>query len=127
MPACADRRADGGVARDRAPRAGPRAARHLVRRIQASPVWQDSIIIVTYDENGGTWDHVAPPRLDRWGPGTRVPTLLISPFAKRGFVDHTPYDTSSILKLIETRFHLAPLGSRDAAAYDLTNGLEEGW
>lgn len=95
----------------------------LVRRIQASPVWKDSIIIVTYDENGGIWDHVAPPRLDRWGPGTRVPTLLISPFAKRGFVDHTPYDTASILKLIETRFHLAPLGNRDAVAYDLTNGL----
>ena len=65
---------------------------------------------------------MAPPKIDAWGPGTRVPALVISPFAKRGFVDHTQYDTTSILKLIETRFGIAPLGSRDAAAADMTNG-----
>ena len=52
----------------------------------------------------------------RWGPGTRAPTLLISPFAKRGLVDHTVMDTTAILKLIETRYGLAPLASRDAAS-----------
>ena len=78
------------------------------------------VIIVTYDENGGFWDHVAPPAGDRWGPGSRVPTIVISPFARRRFVDHTYYDTTSILKFIETRWKLAPLGPRDAAANDLT-------
>ena len=95
----------------------------IVSAVQSSPYWKDTAIIVTYDENGGRWDHVAPPKGDRWGPGSRVPTIIISPFAKRGFVDHTQYDTTSILKLIETRWGLAPLGARDAAANDLTNAF----
>ena len=95
----------------------------LLTRIKASSLWAHTLVIVTADENGGTWDHVAPPKVDRWGPGTRVPTLIISPFARKGFVDHTIYDTTSILKLIETRYHLKPLGSRDAAAGDLTAAL----
>ena len=61
-------------------------------------------VIVTYDENGGYWDHVPPPSGpgwgDRWGPGTRIPAIIVSPFAKRGYVDKTPYDTTSILKFI---------------------------
>jgi phospholipase C len=100
--------------------------KHVVEILQAiekSPIWQDAVIIVTYSENGGFWDHVAPPKVDRWGPGTRVPALIVSPFARRGFVDHTHYDTTSILKLIEARWSLAPLGSRDAAAADLSNAL----
>jgi plastocyanin len=92
-----------------------------VRAVQQSPAWAYTAIIVTYDENGGFWDHVAPPKGDRWGPGTRVPTIVISPYAKKGYVDHTKYDTTSILKLIETRWGLAPLGPRDAAATGLAN------
>jgi phospholipase C len=67
------------------------------------------IVIVTYDENGGFWDHVAPPKGDRWGPGSRIPAFIVSPFGKRGFVDHTLYDTSSILLLITKRFELPTL------------------
>jgi phospholipase C len=96
----------------------------LVSKVQNSPYWADSAIVITYDENGGFWDHVAPPAGDRWGPGTRVPAIVISPFAKKGFVDHTQYDTTSILKTIEDRWGLAPLGSRDAAANDLTNAFD---
>ena len=96
----------------------------LIKMIEKSPLWKDSLIVVTYDENGGMWDHVAPPVVDKWGPGTRVPTLIISPFAKRGFVDHTQYDTTSILKLIETRYGLEPLATRDAGVADLTNALD---
>jgi phospholipase C len=96
----------------------------LVKAVQASPYWAESAIIITYDENGGRWDHVAPPVVDRWGPGTRVPAIIISPRAKKGFVDHTQYDTTSILKFIETRWSLAPLGTRDAAANDLTNAFD---
>ena len=96
----------------------------IIDEIQRSPIWNDTVIIVTYAGNGGIWDHVAPPKVDRWGPGMRVPTIIISPFAKRHFVDHTTYDTTSILKLIETRWHLPPLGDRDARAADLTNSLQ---
>src|SRR5437763_1072538 len=96
----------------------------LLTKIEKSPVWKDSVIVITYDEHGGYWDHVAPPKGDRWGPGARVPTLIISPFARKDYVDHTVYDTSSILKLIETRFGIAPLGPRDRDAGDLTNALQ---
>lgn len=96
----------------------------ILKMIERGPLWKDSVVIVTYDENGGLWDHVAPPVIDRWGPGTRIPTLVVSPFAKKGFVDHTQYETDSILKLIETRYGLAPLGTRDAAANDLTGTLD---
>ena len=65
------------------------------------------VIVITYDENGGQWDHVAPPKGDLLGPGTRIPAIIISPFAKNGFVDHTQYDTASILRLITRRFGLA--------------------
>jgi phospholipase C len=100
--------------------------KHVVEILQAiekSSIWQDAVIIVTYSENGGFWDHVTPPRVDRWGPGTRVPAIIVSPFARRGYVDHTQYDTTSILKLIEQRWGLAPLNSRDASAADLGNAL----
>ncbi len=95
----------------------------VVARLRASPNWSDMLIIVTSDENGGFWDHVAPPKIDRLGPGARVPTLIISPFAKKGFVDSTVYETASILRTIEARFDLAPLGTRDRAANDLQNAL----
>ena len=80
----------------------------LLAKIKASPLWMSTAIIVTYDENGGFWDHVAPPAGDRWGPATRIPTVILSPHAKRGYVDHTSYDTTSILKFITLRFGLAP-------------------
>ena len=96
----------------------------LVRAVQQSPFWKDTAIIITYDENGGFWDHVAPPKGDRWGPGTRVPAIVVSPYAKKGFIDHTQYDSTSILKLIETRWALAPLGARDSAANGLTGAFD---
>ncbi len=102
---------------------GDQHVANIVGSIERSPLWKDSVIIITYDENGGFWDHVAPPIKDRWGPGTRVPALIISPYAKKGFVDHTEYDSTSILKLIELRFGIKPLGSRDAAANGLTNAF----
>jgi len=96
----------------------------LVQAVQESAYWKSSVVIVTYDEGHSFWDHVAPPKVDRWGPGRRIPAIIISPFAKKRHVDHTPYDTTSILKLIETRFGLEPLGPRDAAAADLTAALQ---
>ena len=103
---------------------GERHVAEIIRKIEGSPLWKDTVIIVTYDEYGGFWDHVPPPPGDRWGPGSRVPVLMISPLAKRAYVDHTPYDTTSILKLIETRFDLPPLGERDAKVNNVLNALD---
>ncbi len=100
----------------------------LLERLTKSPQWSNMVVIVTYDENGGFWDHVAPPSgagwSDRWGPGTRIPAIVISPFAKRGFVDHTIYDTGSITKLIDARFGIEPLPGLREKMGDLTNALK---
>ena len=103
---------------------GERETLRIINAVRNGPNWRDSAIIITYDENGGFWDHVAPPSGDRWGPGTRVPTIVISPFARRNYVDHTTYDTTSILALIETRWSLLPLSSRDAAASNMTAAFD---
>jgi phospholipase C len=114
---------------------GDRHIADLVEHLQKSPQWAHTVVIVTYDENGGFWDHVAPPKGDRWGPGTRIPALIVSPFAKKAFVDHTLYDTTSILSLITRRFALPMLpglSRRNVAVAanggpppgDLTNALD---
>ncbi len=107
----------------------------LVERLRAGPQWGNMVIVITYDEFGGAWDHVAPPQGDLLGPGVRIPALIISPFARKGMVDHTPYDTGSILRLLIRRFGLAGLPGierRDRALAehgeppmgDLTNALD---
>ncbi|MDP9082666.1 MAG: acid phosphatase [Pseudomonadota bacterium] len=109
----------------------------LVAKLRASPQWRHMLIVITYDEFGGAWDHVAPPAGDLLGPGARIPALIISPLAKHGTVDHTQYDTGSILRLIARRFDLQVLPGismrdRGLAAHgaspmgDLTNALDLG-
>jgi acid phosphatase len=88
---------------------GDRHIAALLTALKASPQWRHMLVVVTYDEFGGWWDHVAPPKADRWGPGTRIPALVISPYAKRGVVDHTEYDTTSILRFITNRWKLPML------------------
>jgi acid phosphatase len=95
----------------------------LVSAVQHSDFWENTLIIVTYDEHGGRWDHVAPPVTGIWGDGSRVPAIIIGPLARRKFVDHTQYDTLSILKTIEDRFGLEPLSDLDAQATSLKNSL----
>lgn len=103
---------------------GETHAVQLVNDILNGPNGKDVVIIITYDENGGFWDHVAPPVIDKkWGPGTRVPAIIISPFAKQGYVDHTQYETVGILSFIEKRWGLAPLATRDQNATPLTNAF----
>lgn len=114
--------------------AGDRHIDRALKVLQESPQWKNMVVIVTVDENGGWWDHVAPPQGDRWGPGTRIPALVVSPFARKGTVDHTVYDTASILRLITRVFQLETLDGikeRDEAMIargqkpmgDLTNAL----
>lgn len=88
----------------------------IVHHLERSPQWPHMVVVVTYDENGGFWDHAAPPRADRWGPGTRIPAFVISPFARMGSIDHTPNDTGSILRLITRRFGLPVLDGLEARA-----------
>jgi phospholipase C len=103
----------------------------LLKAIEGSRCAKHTTVIVTYDEFGGQWDHVSPPGQgnsagphDEWGPGTRIPALVVSPRLHRPFsVDHTEHDTTSILSTIEHRFGLQPLTSRDAAAPDLTSAF----
>jgi phospholipase C len=90
----------------------------LIKAVMDSATWNDTAIIVTYDENGGFWDHVAPPTTDKWGPGSRIPAIIISPFAKSG-VDSTVYDTTAILKLIEKRWNMPSLNARVDGQADL--------
>ena len=107
----------------------------LVTKLQTGPQWAHMVIVITYDEYGGAWDHVAPPKGDLLGPGARIPALVVSPFARMGTVDHTPYDTASILRLLRRRFDLEALPGlnlrdRSLAEHgepsmgDLTNALE---
>jgi phospholipase C len=97
---------------------------HLVTALQAASTWSSTAVIITHVDSGGFWDHVAPPKFDRWGQGLRVPTIIVSPYAKPGIVDHTKYETVSILATLEHRFGLAPLSSRDALATDLSNSFD---
>jgi phospholipase C len=96
----------------------------LINRIKASAIWNDTAIILTYDENGGQWDHVAPPTVDSSGPGSRIPAIIISPYARKAYIDKTTYDTTSILATIEHRWGLDPLSSRDANATDLAAAFD---
>jgi phospholipase C len=101
----------------------------LLRAIDNSRCAQDTMVVVTYDEFGGQWDHVSPPGQsgtpgvhDQWGPGTRIPALIVAPFLRGNFVvDHTQYDTTSILATIERRFGVAALSPRDFTANDLSH------
>jgi acid phosphatase len=81
---------------------------NVIEHLKKSPQWKDMVVVIAFDENGGWWDHVAPPQGDRWGPGSRVPAIVVSPYAKKGAVDHNFYDTTSILRFI-TRLHGLPL------------------
>lgn len=91
----------------------------LINSIMQSKYWESTTIFLTWDDYGGWYDHVAPPQVDSYGYGFRVPCLVISPYAKEGFIDNTQYDHTSILKFIETVFSLPPLAQRDAAANDM--------
>lgn len=104
----------------------------LMKAIFAGPNGKDTVVIITYDEFGGQWDHVSPPGFgtsgvhDKWGPGTRVPAILVSPMFKHSGVDHSSHDTTSIIASIEHRFHLAPLTTRDAKVSTLASSVAIG-
>jgi phospholipase C len=116
---------------------GAAVVKSFIDALQNSSAWGSSVFILTYDEGGGTYDHVPPFKVtapDDYAPilsptnqpgdftdsGFRVPFIIVSPWVKPGFVSHVNRETTSILKFIETRFSLPPLTRRDAAADDMT-------
>jgi phospholipase C len=100
----------------------------VLEQLRASPQWADMLVILTYDENGGYWDHVPPPtgpgHSDRFGPGSRVPALLIGPLVKRSHIDHQTYDTTSIIKFITERWGLEPLPGVRELTGDFSSALK---
>lgn len=98
----------------------------IVDSVMASRYWDNSLIVVVWDDYGGFFDTVRPPPVDGAGLSFRVPALIISPYAKTGYLDHTSYDFESTLKFIEWDFGLPALSYRDAIANNLLNALNFG-
>jgi acid phosphatase len=106
----------------------------LIKAVEDGPDAEDTLVIVTYDEFGGQWDHVSPPGpgsptpgpYDAFGPGTRIPALLLSAKMSRSGVDHTSYDTTSIIASLERSFGLAPVGIRDTRVANLRHAVRIG-
>jgi phospholipase C len=101
-----------------------------VNAVMRSPAWRSTVIVIVWDDFGGLYDPVAPPHVDMMGLGPRTPALIVSPFARRGespdggSVDHTTYEFSSVLRLIERLHALEPLGERDADADPLSGAFD---
>ena len=96
---------------------------YLVNQVMQSPSWQSTAIVITWDDWGGFYDHVAPPTIDAYGNGFRVPTLIISPWAKPHYVDHTQYEFGSLLRFAEENFGLPTLGARDLISNNMMNSF----
>jgi phospholipase C len=87
-------------------------------------LWNSTVVFLTWDDFGGFYDHVNPPPRDQFPLGPRVPMLIISPYAKKGYISHTQYEFASVLRFIEERFGLSALGDRDATAMDTTDSFD---
>lgn len=99
---------------------GDTKVRQVVEGLQKTSLWKSTLVIITFDEHGGFWDPKAPKKIDRWGLGTRIPAIFVSPQVKKATIDHTPYETTSILAFLEKHFDLKPLTDRDKNANPLT-------
>jgi phospholipase C len=96
----------------------------VMNALMRSKYWKSTAVFVVWDDFGGFYDHVAPPHVDHMGLGPRVPLLVISPWAKEGYVDHKVYEFSSVLRFIEKVFGLPPLTHRDARANDMMSAFD---
>jgi phospholipase C len=89
-----------------------------------SYAWDSSAFLLVYDDWGGWYDHVPPPQIDEFGYGMRVPAIMVGPYAKRGHIDSTVLDFTSILKFIEDNWNIEPLTERDAKANSLVSAFD---
>jgi phospholipase C len=100
---------------------GPDWVASIVNAIGQSQFWSSTAIFITWDDWGGWYDHVAPPQLDSMGLGFRVPLIVVSPYAKHGYVSHVQHEFGSFLKFSEETFNLPSLGLIDVRADDLAD------
>jgi len=98
--------------------------KEIVTKVMDSPYWNKTLIFITFDEHGGRWDHVAPPKGDRFGPGSRVGCICVSPLCKKNYVESKQFDSTAILKFIEDKFELRNLSQRDASQSDMESIFE---
>jgi phospholipase C len=103
---------------------GQKLVTDLVGNLMLSKYWNSSAFLLSYDGSGGWYDHVSPPQVDKNGYGMRVPALLVSPYARRGYVDNTTFDYTSALAFIEKNWQLAPLAARDRSATSIANAFD---
>jgi len=101
--------------------AGPDWVANIVNAIGASQYWDSTVIFISWDDWGGWYDHVVPPQIDNMGLGFRVPLIIVSPYAKHGYVSHQVHEFSGFLKYTEEVFQLANLGQRDVNADDFSD------
>ena len=106
------------------PSSGERSVKNLVQELMRSTSWSSSAFMLLYDDWGGWFDHVAPPQVDQAGYGARVPGLLVSPYARKGFVDSTQLDFTSVLKFIEANWNVSALDTRDANANNFLESFD---
>ena len=103
---------------------GPSWVAQIVNAIGQSPYWNSTAIVITWDDWGGFYDHVRPPQLDYTGLGFRVPMLIVSPYARAGYVDHKRYEFGSILKFVEDNWGLGRLGTSDTRATSIVHAFD---
>jgi phospholipase C len=104
-----------------APAQGPDWVASIVNAIGKSQYWNSTAIFITWDDWGGWYDHVPPPQLDNMGYGFRVPLIVVSPYAKHGYISHVTHEASGFLTFTEENWGLASLGTRDANADDFSD------
>jgi phospholipase C len=95
----------------------------LVNAVMQGPNWQDTAIVITWDDFGGLYDHVSPPNVDQFGLGPRVPMIVISPYVMPGHISHTQYEFASFMKMVEERYNLPALTERDSGANDFLDSF----
>ncbi len=99
---------------------GDAKLKQIMELLMKSKQWQQTLVIITFDEHGGFWDPKSPQKLDRWGLGSRIPAIFVSPHVRKGYVDHTHYETVSILSYLEKKYAIAPFSDRDKNANPLS-------
>lgn len=103
---------------------GQRVTRTMIQALMQSKAWDSSAFFITYDDWGGWYDHIPPPQVDEYGLGFRVPTILVSAYARKGHIDHTQLEHTSFLKFIEENWGIPPLATRDAQANNFLSAFD---
>jgi phospholipase C len=104
---------------------GPDWVADVVNTIGTSRFWDTTAIFITWDDWGGWYDHVPPPQVDNMGLGFRVPLIVVSPWAKQGYISHNVHEFGSLLHFTEEAFKLPSLGTRDATSDDLSDFFDD--